>query len=94
MIELCVCVSHVPVVCEDGGCVGSDVGEVRSPSWLAEYSVVPVPSVSPLFSTSMWEVPVPWTGVVGYGTVCRRSEVDTAHSEQAFRHAQSCNNDE
>ena len=24
MIELCV--SHVPLVCDDGGCVGSDVG--------------------------------------------------------------------
>ena len=33
--------------------------------------VVPIPSASPLLSTSLWEGPVPWTGVVGNGTVCR-----------------------
>ena len=35
--------------------------------------MVPVATASPLFSTSLWEVPVPWTGVGGHGTVCQGS---------------------
>ena len=61
MIELCVCVSHVLVACDDGGCVGGDVGECgHSPSWLRGVPVMPVPS----------RIRFPRTRVVGYGTVC------------------------
>ena len=67
MYELCVC-AHVLVVCDDGGCVGGDVG--CAVTFVAEgVLVVPAPSASPLFSTFLWEGSLPWTGVVGHGTV-------------------------
>ena len=42
--------------------------------------VVLEPSASPLLSTSLSEVRVPWTGLVGYGT----TDADTAHGAQVF----------
>ena len=39
MIELSVCVSHVPVVCDDGGCVGGNVGGCLSPSLMSTLSL-------------------------------------------------------
>ena len=65
-------VPHVPVVCDDGGCVGDDglvtltAGEAREEG----VPVVPVPSTSPLLFASLSGVPVPWTGVVVYGHRC------------------------
>ena len=47
--------------------------------------VVPVPSASPLLSTSLWEVPVPWTRVVDYGTVCQGPYPTTLTPRTVYR---------
>ena len=55
---------------------------------------MPVPSASPLLSTSLWEVAVPWTVVVGYCPVCRGSYPTTPTPWcTVFRHVQFYDND-
>ena len=60
-----VCVSHVPFVCDDGGCVGSDVG-----GGVTLMAVGSICGASAPASPLCGRAPVRWTGVVGDGTVC------------------------
>ena len=58
--------ARVPVVCDDVGYVGGDVGGVVTlVAW--RVPLVPVPSASLLLCTFLWQC----TGMVRYGTVCR-----------------------
>ena len=80
MIELCVCVSHVPLVCDDGGSVGGDVGRVVTlVAW--RVPVVPVPSASRHLSSSL-------CGGSRFRTTL------TQRTVYSFRHVQFCHNDE
>ena len=82
MIELCVRVSHVQVVCDGGGCVGRrDVGGCCHPHGGSGTSA------SPILSASLWEGP---------GRVDRagwlRHRVLTVYRFSG--HVQFCNTDE
>ena len=96
---LCVCVSHVPVVCDDSGCVRSGVGSVitlmagrreRGHLW-CQY-----PQCRRSF-LHRYGGP----GSVDWGGWLRHrvpgvlpNDADTAHAAQFFRHVQFCYNDE
>ena len=49
----------MPVVRDDGGCVGGDVGREVFILMNEGVPVVLVPSASPILSTSLWEGPSP-----------------------------------
>ena len=69
VMVLCVRVLHVPVVCDDGGCVGGDVGWL-SPSWLRGTCGTSTLSIAAPFCLPVGGPWSRWTGEVAYGTVC------------------------
>ena len=62
-----------PALTEGGGTCGTRLKNEESAgvcSRLERVPVVPAPSAWPLLFTSLGEVQVPWTGMVGCNTVC------------------------